>query len=588
MITTVNSQNKSKAFTIRSVMGNPKLARLITSANSSPVGSTKRRQAKGILMSLSRARSNFDGQGGPILDTLQKGKENISPWTPTQNQLPVSGTTAPQTTPPQPITPVVPPAVAPPPQNTQFVKSVDHIVAQKPTVATSSAIQYSDLIDVNGTIYNKSGKGYSDPAQLAADLGIRPDQIDWQNPAITKSSTPPTPSASSTTSQYGVYDTPSGPMSGLIPQGASAYSPDGTTPPTPSTAQSMTGLTPGPYVPPPTDTGINYSPYVQDGQLYTPPGYVAPTDVEQYLAGYPETLQKAFAAGIGSKAFAMDVMGDKKKMAEVLGIPEESLDLLPDSPFLSVQLNDLKSSLKKEYGLDNKLQKLEDLQSQGVTIESDLTAYIREKDKYYNQLDTMYDKAEKMIANTDTSNPYVAQRYNNYLNYLTVLKGRQNQRYIDFLKSGIDYHNADLKRAEDSYNTSVKAVDAIFATQKDITTEQFKDIEAILKDMYDNVTKRDDLQTMIDKNRIYMANAARDEMTDLMNNVVKAARMNDNIALARAIKELHPDWTDEQIAAYSEEVKLSPAVKSSTIDSLEDNIEKFMSRFPVASSTPNP
>ena len=55
-------------------------------------------------------------------------------------------------------------------------------------------VTYQDLVNVGGTIYSKSGKGYRNPQELAADLGILPHQIDWTK--IEKSSripTPPTP-----------------------------------------------------------------------------------------------------------------------------------------------------------------------------------------------------------------------------------------------------------------------------------------------------------------------------------------------------------------------------------------------------------
>lgn len=40
--------------------------------------------------------------------------------------------------------------------------------------------QYQDLINKGGTIHNQAtGQAYSDPSQLATDLGIAPHQIDW-------------------------------------------------------------------------------------------------------------------------------------------------------------------------------------------------------------------------------------------------------------------------------------------------------------------------------------------------------------------------------------------------------------------------
>ncbi len=42
------------------------------------------------------------------------------------------------------------------------------------------AVQYANLVNKNGTIYNtQTGQGYSTPAALAADLGIQPTAIQW-------------------------------------------------------------------------------------------------------------------------------------------------------------------------------------------------------------------------------------------------------------------------------------------------------------------------------------------------------------------------------------------------------------------------
>ena len=42
------------------------------------------------------------------------------------------------------------------------------------------AVQYGDLVNKNGTIYNtKTGQGYSSPAALAADLGVSASAINW-------------------------------------------------------------------------------------------------------------------------------------------------------------------------------------------------------------------------------------------------------------------------------------------------------------------------------------------------------------------------------------------------------------------------
>jgi len=80
-----------------------------------------------------------------------------------------------QTLPPQPQTP---------PSTAVLATAVPAPVVPK--------VPYSSFVNVNGTIYNKiSGFAYSDPNQLASDLGILPNQIDWKQ-ILPAQQTPPT------------------------------------------------------------------------------------------------------------------------------------------------------------------------------------------------------------------------------------------------------------------------------------------------------------------------------------------------------------------------------------------------------------
>lgn len=72
-------------------------------------------------------------------------------------------------------------------------------------------IPYSNFVNVNGTIYNQQGKGYATPAELAQDLGIRPDQIDWSQipagniPSVPSAPPPPTTNYSAQIAQADSY-----------------------------------------------------------------------------------------------------------------------------------------------------------------------------------------------------------------------------------------------------------------------------------------------------------------------------------------------------------------------------------------------
>ena len=65
------------------------------------------------------------------------------------------------------------------PHQIDWSKIAKEQVATKPPTATKPMpVQYTELTEKNGTIY-KGGKGYASPSELAADLGILPHQIDW-------------------------------------------------------------------------------------------------------------------------------------------------------------------------------------------------------------------------------------------------------------------------------------------------------------------------------------------------------------------------------------------------------------------------
>lgn len=64
--------------------------------------------------------------------------------------------------------------------------------------SASPMVQYGDLVDRGGTIYNtKTGKGYSDPTQLAQAMGIDAKNLDWSK--IKKEQLPSSTPASSST-----------------------------------------------------------------------------------------------------------------------------------------------------------------------------------------------------------------------------------------------------------------------------------------------------------------------------------------------------------------------------------------------------
>jgi hypothetical protein len=122
----------------------------------------------------------------------------------------------------------------------------------------------------------------------------------------------------------------------------------------------------------------------------------------------------------------------------------------------------------------------------------------------------MIDGAKKAMVESDMGNPYVAQRMNNYANYLYLMKGRQQKRYVDMVNSSINYHNQELVRAENAYKTSYTNFTNELKTKSDITKEDYTRLKTTLEEMYKNVEAREEVELKKQKLReeVYQAQYA--------------------------------------------------------------------------------
>jgi len=220
-----------------------------------------------------------------------------------------------------------------------------------------------------------------------------------------------------------------------------------------------------------------------------------------------KTLYEAVNTGIGQSAFAFQVMSDKEELKKMFpGVPEE---WLPDGALLSGQLADLKNTIYKESGLEQQLSNLNNLKRRGATLKTDLADYVRGRDEYLGQLDGMITGAKDKMAGMDMANPHVNERMNKYMNYLYVLKGRQEKRYVDYVNTSIEQHNADLSFSQEQYNIGITKYQDELATQGAIKTEQYNYFKGMLGDLYTNLAGQEQLQhdRMVDNLALSQAQA---------------------------------------------------------------------------------
>ena len=230
-----------------------------------------------------------------------------------------------------------------------------------------------------------------------------------------------------------------------------------------------------------------------------------------------DLAESAYDLGLGSKTFAWTLLQDKKKLAAALGIPEEQAAGLPEG-LLSEQLNDLRNSLDKKHKIEDQLDNLFKLQQRDLTIEDDFKSYIRGKDEYLGDIDGLLDGAETKIAQMDTSNPYVAQRMQMYVNYLTILQGRQNKRYIDFLDSGIQKHKNDIDSATNIYDRSIAQANKEYTEIGTVTVESYNMMKTMLEDIYNNIESREDRQIKLEEYETKKYDTSLDQIYKVLRN----------------------------------------------------------------------
>lgn len=293
-------------------------------------------------------------------------------------------------------------------------------------------------------------------------------------------------------------------------------------------------------------------------------------------------LYGALKAGIGKKTFAWQMISDAEKMKTLFpGVPAEAL---PIGASLTSQVNDIEKNLREEYKIDVLTDNLNKLQNRGLDIEEDLTSYITARDSYIEKLDGMIGKAKDSMTTLDMANPYVAKQMGNYMNYLYIMKGRQQKRYADFLKSAITYHNNEVKRAQESYDSANKQVTDVLANKKEILKEDYTNLKSLLEEMYDNVDNREKkiLSNALLQQKV--AELALQNAVDPLNANESAGWKNASKATKTkaegtyyAQSELSPEQAAAEWANMTGTEKLSWAYKSksSESDDLIDAINKI-------------
>lgn len=461
-----NSKNYSKSFAIKSIMGNPKLSKVLFDAWAAPVGSTKTAHAKSIMKSIERSADGYiaDGKGGPGL----QGAPFNNPFNRPEAFL--QGAPQPQTQPPR-----LPQPTSPTPTNLEQ----DQATGLHPLAFSGS--------------YNPISTGLSQDEVTGKPKGsVFLKTVDDLTP---RGSTP----KDSTTGSAPLDDL-TGDLSGDEEPKAPSF---------------------------------NYQ------------NVLSSFGVDTKLPDVPErfsSIAEAVDTGVGEKTFSTQAFADKGTLSKLLGVPEETLEWLPEGGFLNDYIEDLKEETKNRYNIDAQLQKVRDLESTGLTVESDLQSYIRGKDQYLGQIETLYNNSRDKMATMDLSDPRDAKRMNNYLNYLTILKGRQNQRYMDYVNTSVKMHDAKIQRATNLYNQTREDFNEDFAALKAGATEKYGALKDIVSEMYTNISDREEDMYRNNKRKLDLINSAVQLSDDIFKNEEES---NEEVTSTKEYNTLVEQQKDE-------------------------------------------
>ena len=428
-----------KSNVLRGLLKNDQTSSIIKDAFNSPIGSTARKRAKSIagILRKTGAMPMYDGQGGPgyqnpadYAQAMQPMPQDYSrfvvfPSAPPFNKGRMDGQGGPGTTTPSWASGISVPSVTSMMAPTPQTGLTNYGGGATPTAIGAPGPAYKNpLVYVRDPARDLTVGAKTTPGTLPI-LGKAPLTIGAPRPTQPTATTP-----QATGGAANIYPQP---------QTGGTQTPAGTAPVVPPQPGGPTpGTTPGLG----TDLG---------GKLSN-------------LQSLQQAAQGAVKAGTGAASFAYDKAGS-----------------------LMEQVTELDTALKKQYDLDNILNQKNGLIKRGITLETDLSDYIRGRDEYLNETQGMIDRFTDKMMTMDMGNPVVARQAGTYMNYMYTLRGRQNKRYIEFLNSGINEYNAQLTDISNHYDKALNAYEQDLQLKTNVTQAEYQMYFNALSDMYNTI-----------------------------------------------------------------------------------------------------
>lgn len=202
---------------------------------------------------------------------------------------------------------------------------------------------------------------------------------------------------------------------------------------------------------------------------------------------FPNLVQNAVDQNIGPTLFAYQAMQKGadylKQLPGMSDLPASALE----GGSLSERLKSMDASLRKSYGLDELLNNYADLVKNGGSIQGQMTDYIRGRDEFLNETEGLISDLKRTSMKADMSDPRTQANMQNHMNYLYEMRGRQNKRYVEFLKMSVDEYSARTTAAENLYKMRYDEYARELEYNTNMTTEQYNMMFSGIQELYTTV-----------------------------------------------------------------------------------------------------
>jgi len=461
-----NEQHKHKSIAISAIMNDKKLATIMADALKSNRGSTKRQRAISILRSVRKSSGINDGQGGnPYMNIAPREQSVTGATSMLPQQQPQNVDILSQQ--PQNLKKIILPSAPAPLKITtpfdittgRFGGSTISAPTQSPLMTTSKQAVTSPT-DIYTPVAHVTpmDKFFED---YKAQNGVLPsvqEIKDFVNnltaPKVTPTPAPVTPSEVTA------------PVIPVVQEAASAVVEE--TPASSTDPEAVQDMVDG-------GTNKDYDAW-----------YGGLSDVDKTRW---KPLYESLSAGVSPKNIAFTMMGNVENFKKAF--PDVPDEYIPQGATLAQNYKALEKSIKDKYTVDNLYNNLIETQNSGVNIESSLTDYMTGRDEYISELDRLIDENNTYMSTaSDANDPYVKQRMNNYTNYLYLMKGRQQKRYVDYLKLAVDENTQKIANVKALYDSQYKKFTEEFESKKPDIEANYNLFFGMLEDMATNIKDR--------------------------------------------------------------------------------------------------